>query len=50
MELRLPAFSKIEGKDTRGDFILLNGVLEEGCLIEMRKGRETHAKGPRRYE
>jgi hypothetical protein len=44
------AFSKIKGKDARRDFILLNGVVEEGSLLEGRNGRETQAKDPRRYE
>ena len=50
-EMELGAvFSKVERKDARCDFILLNGVLEKGCVIESGNGRESHAKGARRDE
>ena len=44
------ALSEIKGKDAGRDFILMNGVLEEGGVIEVGNGRESHAKDPRRYE
>ena len=46
MELR-PALSEIKGKDAGRE---MNGVLEEGGVIEIGNGRESHAKDPRRYE
>ena len=49
MELR-PALSKIEGKDARRDFILLNSGLEEGSVTELGNGRESQANESRRYE
>ena len=49
VELR-PGFSEMKGKDTRRDFFLLDGVLEEGRVIEIGKGREGHAKDPGMYE
>ena len=49
MELR-PAVSKMKGEDTRGDFFLLNGMLEEGSVIETGNDRESQAKEPRMYE